>query len=319
MSRRVERPAVEINREILVNFAQTFIPRWDRYPVQKHDGSYSAIQRMLTIELIERHLLGEITLGAYALDTHNRAKYLALDADDPAEWTGLLQLAADLEQRGIPALRENSHRGGHVWFFFDPLPGKDVRRWARYFLAQYGLGDLEIYPRQDELRTGPGSFIRLPLGIHRGAQRRFAFKTITGDDLAPTVREQLAILAQPPKVPAEFIAEVLTQVPDTPPPRQILQYKPGDVIKGTPAERIKARVKIEDLVREHVDVNKGNRALCPFHDEHKMSFAVYPETNTWHCFAGCKGQTVVDFYMRWHEVDFKQAVREMARLYLPRL
>ena len=51
--------------------------------------------------------------------------------------------------------------------------------------------------------------------------------------------------------------------------------------------------------------------LCPFHDENTPSFAIYPETNTWNCFAGCGGGDAIAFYMKLHEVDFQTALEAL--------
>lgn len=50
---------------------------------------------------------------------------------------------------------------------------------------------------------------------------------------------------------------------------------------------------------------------CPLHDEQTPSFAIYPETNSWYCFAGCGGGDVITLYMRLQGVSFKQAVEEL--------
>ena len=47
---------------------------------------------------------------------------------------------------------------------------------------------------------------------------------------------------------------------------------------------------------------------CPFHEENTPSFAIYPETNTWNCFATWGGGDAVSFYMKLHKVDFRTAV-----------
>lgn len=36
----------------------------------------------------------------------------------------------------------------------------------------------------------------------------------------------------------------------------------------------------------------------------------------WHCFAGCGGGSVIDFWTEWRGCDFGMAVRELAELLL---
>ncbi len=71
-------------------YAATFIPRDDLYHLQLEDGRYTKVQRTLYPDLIAAHLKGFITIGAYALDQQNMAKWLCLDADDGLRWYGLL-------------------------------------------------------------------------------------------------------------------------------------------------------------------------------------------------------------------------------------
>lgn len=53
--------------------------------------------------------------------------------------------------------------------------------------------------------------------------------------------------------------------------------------------------------------------LCPFHEEHTASFAIYPENNTWHCFAEGIGGDSISFYMKKTGVSFMGAVRELSK------
>ena len=69
---------------------------------------------------------------------------------------------------------------------------------------------------------------------------------------------------------------------------------------------------IQDLY--HNNLKKMGKTLmgcCPFHDEENPSFAIYPETNSWNCFAGCGGGDVISFYMKLNNVDFNTAVKEL--------
>jgi hypothetical protein len=318
--RRKPEPA-EIDRADLLGYIKTFIPRFDCYSVQNSDGHYTAIKQQLTIEQVERHLRGNLTIGAYALNAHHQAKWICLDADEEQEWDGLCSIAQQFAELDMMTYLEPSRRGGHLWMFIEPLPGKDVRRFAKHLLTLYHLEGTEVYPKQDELRTGAGSLVRLPLGFHRklNPPHRFTFKTVSGDALAPTVRQQIALLAQPKHIPTEFIYETIADIPE---PQQVFptrRLKPGDVISGEPSERIKAAISVRDFVSQYIDLDRNGRGLCPFHDDHRQSFSVSEDGNFWHCFAECDGQTVIDFYIKWQGVDFKQAIADLAKQYLPSL
>jgi len=55
------------------------------------------------------------------------------------------------------------------------------------------------------------------------------------------------------------------------------------------------------------------RGFCPFHQDTKTpNFYVYPETNTWYCFAGCGGGDSIDFYKKLKTTSFNKAVRRLA-------
>lgn len=56
------------------------------------------------------------------------------------------------------------------------------------------------------------------------------------------------------------------------------------------------------------------KGKCPFHEDIKTpNLCIYPETNSWYCFAGCGGGDSISFYMRFKKVDFKQAVKELIK------
>ena len=88
------------------------------------------------------------------------------------------------EDRVQPAL-EMSKRGGHLWIFLaTPLLAKECRIYIHDLALRLGVPvkgaglaeGIEVFPKYDAI--GPGDFgnaIRGPLGIHRGANRRFWF------------------------------------------------------------------------------------------------------------------------------------------------
>jgi hypothetical protein len=299
----------ELDPALLRAYAATFIPRTDLYPLQLQNGRYASIKGTRHPDLIAAHLRGFITIGAYALDAENRAKWLCLDADTDEHWQQLIHLAAALRERSIPSYLELSHRGGHFWLFFAPFSGSDARRFGKQPLADYLIPSLEVYPKQDELRTGVGSFIRLPLGKHRLTGHRYHFITSTGDPLAPTVRQQLALLAHPQRVPQSFIDHLLSHAPETRlvsptlPLQERKQRKKSKRFRSSapPSERIKAAISVHDFVIQYVELDAQGRGYCPFHPDEHNSFGVSRDGNYWHGFAGCGGGSVIDFWMQWRK------------------
>ena len=85
---------------------------------------------------------------------------------------------------------------------------------------------------------------------------------------------------------------------------------------GTLSERIKAAMPVYDFIGEYVHLSPSGRGLCPFHDDHHTSFSVNIEENYWHCFAGCGGGSIIDFWMKWQGSEFTQAITELADMLL---
>lgn len=140
----------------------------------------------LTEEIIRQHLEGEITVGLYAISpSTQRCKWVAIDADYKNAMEDLLKLQYYLWQDKVEPALEMSKRGGHLWILLEtPLLAKDCRIYVHALATRLGvpvkssgLADgIEIFPRHNAIGDGGfGNAIRGPLGIHRGASRRFWF------------------------------------------------------------------------------------------------------------------------------------------------
>ena len=82
------------------------------------------------------------------------------------------------------------------------------------------------------------------------------------------------------------------------------------------ARRIKEVANIVDIIGEHVSLKRSGRnylGLCPFHADKKPSFTVNEERQIFHCFGCGVGGDVIAFYMKFHNLDFAEAVKELAR------
>lgn len=317
-------PKPELDLNLVRAYAGVFINRWDMYPMQVASGAYVTVKRPLDIALVSLHLQGQPTLGAYALNRDSQAKWICFDADDETEWRGLLAMARDLDRQGVFPYLEPLRRGGHLWLFTPPLSGSEARRFGLHVLAQYNLETIELYPKQDRLAGGPGSLVRLPLGKHRKTNRRYHFITLTGEPLAPTIRRQIALLTHSQSVPQAFIDHVLVQAPEpstaTPTPAF---SPPGGAVEGeTLSERLRNRISVFEFVSQYVELDQQGRGHCPFHDDAHKSFGVNQQGNYWHCWAGCGGGSIIDFWQKWREVqgqdpDFTETITELADMLLP--
>jgi DNA primase len=78
---------------------------------------------------------------------------------------------------------------------------------------------------------------------------------------------------------------------------------------------IKAKLSIEDLVSQYVQLKKVGRSLkglCPFHAEKTPSFIVSPEKGIAYCFGCNKGGDVFRFIQEIEGVDFVDALKILA-------
>src|SRR6516162_3578445 len=140
----------------------------------------------LTTETIRRHLEGEITIGLYAINPSSQCcKWVAIDADYKNAMEDLLKLQYYLWQDKVEPALEMSKRGGHLWILLaTPLLAKECRIYIHDLATRLGLrvkgsglaDGIEVFPKHDGIGAGEfGNALRGPLGIHRGANRRFWF------------------------------------------------------------------------------------------------------------------------------------------------
>lgn len=83
-------------------------------------------------------------------------------------------------------------------------------------------------------------------------------------------------------------------------------------------EQIKERVDIVELVSQYVQLKKRGSnyfGLCPFHSEKTPSFSVNPKGQFFHCFGCGESGDVITFFMKIENLDFHEAVRELAERY----
>ncbi|MBI4129083.1 DNA primase [Candidatus Peregrinibacteria bacterium] len=82
-----------------------------------------------------------------------------------------------------------------------------------------------------------------------------------------------------------------------------------------PVVEIKARLPIEELVRQYCQMKKagrGYKALCPFHHDKNPSLIVSPDKGIAYCFACQSGGDIFSFYQKIEGVDFPHAIHDLA-------
>lgn len=84
----------------------------------------------------------------------------------------------------------------------------------------------------------------------------------------------------------------------------------------SPVEEVKKRIDIVDFIGAFISLKKTGRnfkALCPFHQEKTPSFIISAERQIWHCFGACgEGGDVIKFLMKWENLTFFEALKELA-------
>jgi CHC2-type zinc finger protein/TOTE conflict system primase-like protein len=278
--------------------AATFVNRQDCFAVQTDSGQYYSVKENLTVNHIVHHLKGNMTLGTYLLGSDGKAKFAVIDADDDEGFAKLLRAQEALR---FTSYMERSRRGGHLWFFFEePVVGKVAKNFGLE-IAKGFLIEAEVFPKQSESQ-GPGSSIRLPFGIHKKTGTRYPFIGLGN------WKAQLDALTNPKRVP---ILEVMKYQYQEPERRRTTPIYPET--RDLPLwEKVKRQITVEELVSEYVDLKRNGIGQCPFHDDLNPSFSVNVKENYWQCFSGCGGGSVIDFWMKMNDLDFKEATKDLA-------
>jgi hypothetical protein len=257
---------------------------------------------MLTDETIRQHLEGKITVGLYAINPSTQCcKWLAIDADYKNAMEDLLKLQYHLTQDGVEPALEMSKRGGHLWIFLaGPLLARECRIYIHDLASRLGvpvkgsgLADgIEVFPKHDAIGAGEfGNAIRGPLGIHRGANRRFWFYGANY-----TLEDQIDYLNRLRKVTEEelrrFIVGKETPEPDFAPRSKTDISREPKKRNGQPEFRILEHVR---TVRK---VGRNYVTRCPScadsgHDRSGDNLAILIEDPRFYkCWAGCDKQMI---------------------------
>ena len=215
----------------------SFVTRADNYAVQSADGNYYPQNEELTLSVVQDHIVGKHTVGAYCLNDDNQVKYLTLDIDLAKSMTPQIEkfksvlaytakcVVSECRALGIePILEFSGFKGYHVTVLFDePVPATQAKRLGESIVKRVGkLPDhlhIEIFPKQDILTpTKPlGNLVKLPLALHKVSKQRSQF--LDADSFEP-VEDALDFLRNAPKTAAGRVIEIVGPLPAPTPIKQ---------------------------------------------------------------------------------------------------
>jgi hypothetical protein len=299
---------VKIYTDLFINrrayTLQSIRPRGEsgRHYYYRPNERASGAPLLLTEQIIADHLEGRITMGLYAINPLNqRCKWVAIDADYARAMDDLIKLQYQLTQDGVESALEMSKRGGHLWIFVAvPLLARRCRVYI-YDLAQRlgvpvkgsGLAEgIEVFPKHDEIQEGAfGNAIRGPLGIHRGAKRRFWFY---GADYA--LDAQLQFLTRLRKLTEEEL-DRFTAGKELPPSIARVRSE-ADSVRANALPGRRHGFCILDYVSETRVVGRNFVARCPScalagRDRGRDNLAILvSDPRFYQCWAGCDKQMI---------------------------
>lgn len=193
MLQSVETAFVVNATDLALALRRLFVNREDCYCIQKWNGGYVKVDAPLTVSVLQQHLRGELTVGAYQLGKDNTVKYLCFDFDpehlqdtrEAVERLLIVLFERRMDVNGVErprvwpsaVLLEASRwpdPSYHVWVLFSIPVAAKVARWLGLrCLEPAGLNprEVEVFPKQTELsKDRPyGNFVKLPLGKHQAA------------------------------------------------------------------------------------------------------------------------------------------------------
>lgn len=160
--------------------------RLDVYSMQNPDGTYFKVKNRVTDKVIEDHIQGDLTIGAYQFNVENKVKWICFDIDSHAP-KNKEETLEDIENRDkvaenskdrmfnfltsakIPFLLEysGSLHSYHFWIFLEPVDGKIARQFALDIKREVDI-DCEVFPKQDRIgKDGYGNLVKVPFATHR--------------------------------------------------------------------------------------------------------------------------------------------------------
>ncbi len=302
----------------LRTFARLCIGRQDDFALQRGDGGYYRVGRLLTSDDLRLHLEGQQTIGTYLITERGVCRFAVFDADSTAGLVELLSVQSRLRHDGIASYLEGSRRGGHLRVFLStPAPAALVRRW----LLPYCPAGVEFYPKQETASfEHPGSLMRVPFGVHRLSGRRYPFVSLVDGKFVPVARsvsDALVWLSTVERVQVPNLLPVAEHDAraQTATTKNILQKNGGSLISEQ-GLTIRDWCLSQDacaVIGRYVALDEGGMGCCPFGWHHsdgrdsRPSLLVYTPSGgdlcCWYCHALHGGGSLFDFLRLYLNLD----------------
>ena len=200
-----------------------FVGRTDAYALQQADGSYVAVRKPLTLEELERHVRGEITVATYLVTPEGKVRCGVYDFDEKTEEARyvLVCLGKWFEHWGIPFYIEPSgNKGYHGWV---PL-GEWVPAWKVIRVLRLALHQIEeetgitcrveVFPKQAQVQD-LGNCVKIPWGVHRKSGKRTALMNHNLEHQPDWGASLIRAMERPAE---EVLDRILEEYPEAPSP-----------------------------------------------------------------------------------------------------
>lgn len=181
---RLTQKSVTINSKCgLLNL---IINRKDVFAEQSVTGTYFKNEYPINESLLQSHLEGKSTFGAYQLDQASEVKWICFDIDSHGPKNGEEsedakamrdqqaendkdRMCSFLELKEIPYLLEasGSPHSYHVWIFVNPVKARIAKAFGKEIIKAVDI-DCELFPKQCTInKNGYGNLVKLPFATNK--------------------------------------------------------------------------------------------------------------------------------------------------------
>lgn len=176
-----------------------FVGREQPFVLQRADGSYSKVDRLLADKDLEAHINGQQTVGTYTIREDNTVRAVTFDIDS-GNWADVLRIAKELQKLNtVFSAWTSGRKGYHVIVAMDPPIDSHIA----YALGEMvktlaGLEYIESFPKQAGLseKVPLGALTKLPGGIHQvtGNRTKLVWGRLEYSPFRPEAISQMAAL-----------------------------------------------------------------------------------------------------------------------------